>query len=303
MRPEQNRGRASRLVCSHLREFSKPHSLLFVVILLPVVFLWGCSAVVSGQGSNTSPSPTYSISGTIAPAAGGSGATVTLNGAANATTTADSSGNYTFRGLNNGTYAVTPSHTGYTFNPTSQSAAVNGANVAGINFTDTAQASTYSISGTLSPAAGGSGATVALGGAVGATTVANSAGNYTFTGLANGNYTATPSNGGYSFTPVSQNLTINGANVSGVNFTATAQQAHSVALSWLASTSVVVGYNVYRSTVSGAQFARVNSALLTGLAYTDTTVQSGVVYYYVTTAIDSSGNESAYSNQASANVP
>jgi fibronectin type 3 domain-containing protein len=108
---------------------------------------------------------------------------------------------------------------------------------------------------------------------------------------------------GYSFTPVNQNLTINGANVSGINFTATAQQAHSVALAWLASTSVVVGYNVYRSTVSGAQFAKVNSSLVSGLAYTDTTVQSGVIYYYVTTAVDSGGNESAYSNQASANVP
>ena len=79
-----------------------------------------------------------SISGTINPAAGGNGATLTLGGAANATTTADSSGSYTFAGLSNGTYTIVPSHPGFTFTPTSQTATVNGASVTGVNFTDTA---------------------------------------------------------------------------------------------------------------------------------------------------------------------
>src|SRR6266480_2497284 len=79
----------------------------------------------------------FSISGAITPAAGGSGATLTLTGAANATTTADSLGNYTFAGLPNGTYAITPNHAGSTFTPSSQSTTVNGANVTGVNFTDT----------------------------------------------------------------------------------------------------------------------------------------------------------------------
>src|SRR5207249_2725535 len=78
--------------------------------------------------------PTYSISGTVSPTGGGSGATLTLSGAATGTTIADSAGNYTFSGLVNGGYAVTPTHTGYTFSPTSQSATINGANVPGINF-------------------------------------------------------------------------------------------------------------------------------------------------------------------------
>jgi fibronectin type 3 domain-containing protein len=39
------------------------------------------------------------------------------------------------------------------------------------------------------------------------------------------------------------------------------------------------------------------------LSYTDTTVQSGITYYYVATAVNSSGDESAYSTQATANVP
>jgi fibronectin type 3 domain-containing protein len=99
------------------------------------------------------------------------------------------------------------------------------------------------------------------------------------------------------------NVTINAANVPGVNFAATVQQAHSVALSWIASTSTVAGYNVYRSTVSGTQYAKVNSSLVGSLAYTDVTVFGGTLYYYVTTAVDAGGNESAHSNEVSANVP
>jgi fibronectin type 3 domain-containing protein len=65
----------------------------------------------------------------------------------------------------------------------------------------------------------------------------------------------------------------------------------------------VSGYNVYRTTISGTQYTLVNSSLVSALAYTDTTVQSGTTYYYVTTAVDASGNESVYSNQVSAPIP
>ena len=79
--------------------------------------------------------------------------------------------------------------------------------------------------------------------------------------------------------------------------------SHTVALSWQASTSVVSGYNVYRSTTSGSGYVKINSSLLGGLAYTDSNLQSTTTYYYVATAVDSSGNESTYSNQASAVIP
>ena len=279
-------------------------ALLLMGMLASMALSWGCSGVVRGNSSTQPPPPqTYNISGTISPAAGGSGATVTLSGAAGATTVTNASGSYTFSGLANGTYAITPSLTGYTFSPASQTATVSGANVTGINFTDTPQGATYSISGTISPAAGGSGATVILSGAAGATTVTNASGSYTFSGLANGTYVVTPSNTGYTFSPASKSVTINAANGPGVNFTATVQQAHSVELSWIASTSTVAGYNVYRSTVSSTQYAKVNSSLVGSLAYTDTTVLSGTIYYYVTTAVDASGNESAHSNEVSANIP
>lgn len=79
--------------------------------------------------------------------------------------------------------------------------------------------------------------------------------------------------------------------------------SHTVALSWTASTSTVSGYNVYRSTTSGSGYVKVNSSLLPGLTYTDSNLQSATTYYYVTTAVNSGGTESVYSNQATAAIP
>jgi fibronectin type 3 domain-containing protein len=79
--------------------------------------------------------------------------------------------------------------------------------------------------------------------------------------------------------------------------------SHSVTLSWTASTSAVSGYNVYRSSVSGGPYTKLNSSLVTTTSYTDATVQAGQTYYYVVTSVDSSGNESAYSTEVSATVP
>jgi len=79
--------------------------------------------------------------------------------------------------------------------------------------------------------------------------------------------------------------------------------SHSVTLSWVASTSTVSGYNVYRSTVNGSGYAKLNSSLVAPLTYQDNSVESGATYYYVVTAVDSSGDESSYSNQATAVIP
>jgi hypothetical protein len=79
---------------------------------------------------------------------------------------------------------------------------------------------------------------------------------------------------------------------------------HSVDLSWNASTSQdVVGYNVYRSYTSGGPYGKINSALDPSTAYTDSSVVSGKTYYYVATAVNSSDQESIYSNEAQAIIP
>ena len=77
----------------------------------------------------------------------------------------------------------------------------------------------------------------------------------------------------------------------------------SVALSWDPSTSQVIGYNVYRRTGSSGSYTKLNSSVNATTSYTDTSVQSGQTYDYVTTAVDSSNVESAYSNQATAAIP
>ncbi|MBV9607970.1 MAG: choice-of-anchor D domain-containing protein, partial [Acidobacteria bacterium] len=78
----------------------------------------------------------------------------------------------------------------------------------------------FTISGTITPAANGAGSIVQLSGAATATTTADAFGNYAFTDLKPGNYTVTPSNGGFTMTPLSQNVTVTNANVTGTNFTA-----------------------------------------------------------------------------------
>src|ERR1700688_928993 len=172
--------------------------------------------VLAAAGGGT----TGSISGTITPAS--SGATVTLS--QNGTTVATASvvsGTYSFNSVANGTYTVTPSQTGYTFNPPSQSVTVNGNTVTVPVFTATAVS--YTVTGSVSPAGSGDGATVTL--TQNGTTVATAtvvSGGYTFNNIANETYTVTPTEAGYSFTPPSQSVTVNSGPATVPLFTATA---------------------------------------------------------------------------------
>lgn len=148
---------------------------------------------------------TFSISGS----AGTSGATVT---AGSASATSDASNNYSIANLAAGTYTVTPSKSGCTFSPASQSVTISSANVTGINFTATCTAPTFTISGN----AGVSGATVTAGSS---STTSDASGNYSMSGFAAGTYTVTPSKSGCTFSPASSSVTITSANVT-ANFTA-----------------------------------------------------------------------------------
>jgi len=85
--------------------------------------------------------------------------------------------------------------------------------------------------------------------------------------------------------------------------TGAAAATYSVSLSWQASTSSVVGYNVYAATQSGGPYTRLNSTPVTSTSYADTSVVGSDTYYFVTTAVNSAGEESAYSNQVSAVIP
>jgi Abnormal spindle-like microcephaly-assoc'd, ASPM-SPD-2-Hydin len=77
-----------------------------------------------------------------------------------------------------------------------------------------------------------------------------------------------------------------------------------VSLSWNASSSPdVSGYNVYRKTSANSTYTKINSKLDPNTSYTDATVDGGTTYYYATSAVNSSGKESGYSNRAQVSVP
>jgi len=79
--------------------------------------------------------------------------------------------------------------------------------------------------------------------------------------------------------------------------------AHSVSLDWLPSVSAVIGYNVYRGSVSGGPYTRINPTVDSATSYKDSAVSGGLTYFYVVTAIDSSRIESGFSNQVSITIP
>ena len=103
---------------------------------------------------------------------------------------------------------------------------------------------------------------------------------------------------------VSSNATNSPARITLSGTGAAASSGHSVALSWDASSSSgVVGYHVYRGTVSGGPYSIITSSEISATDYTDSTVLGGHVYYYVIRAVNSSGDESTNSSQVSATIP
>jgi hypothetical protein len=88
-----------------------------------------------------------------------------------------------------------------------------------------------------------------------------------------------------------------------ISLSGSGAQPHSVSLTWSETSSGVVGYNVYSSTQPSGPYSRLNSASVDTMAYTDNTVQSGQTYYYCVTALDSSGNESAFSTDVAVTIP
>ena len=115
----------------------------------------------------------------------------------------------------------------------------------------------------------------------------------TFTPSASGASSASLSfSSNASNSPTAQSLTGTGTGVT----------QHTVALTWGAAEDAV-GYNVYRSTTSGTGYTMINTSLDGSAGYSDSTVVSGQTYYYVTTAVNASSEESGYSNQAQAIIP
>ena len=86
----------------------------------------------------------------------------------------------------------------------------------------------------------------------------------------------------------------------------TIDAANAVDLSWDApsdSPVPIAGYNIYRSTGGSSAYQLLNSSVDTETTYVDNTVQSGLTYDYYVESVDSSGVQSAPSNQVSVTIP
>jgi hypothetical protein len=187
-------------------------------------------------------------------------------------------------GVATGQFAVSPSS--FTFGSVTVGAsksltATLSATGGSVTVTSAAVSSTeFTLSGPSLPLTIGSGGTASF--------------TLTFTPQASGSATANLSfTAAGSSSPFTAALTGSGA--------APVQQ--SVNLFWNASSSSVIGYNVYRGGQSGGPYSKINATPVAGTSYTDSSVQAGQTYYYVTTSVGTDGMESSYSNQCTAVIP
>jgi len=156
-------------------------------------------------------------------------------------------------------------------NTGSSSVTISGVSVSGAGFTASGSASGLTVSPNQS-------ATV----------------NTTFTPFTIGSYT-----GSLTILSNAQNspatVALSGAGV--------ASSAHSVALSWIPSSSSVAGYNVYVSSSSAGPYSLLNSSPVPTTSYVDTNVQAGDTYYFRITSVSTSYQESVPTASVQATVP
>ncbi len=169
-----------------------------------------------------------------------SGATVKVRNQSQtliAQTTTANDGTYTLANsqLVNGTFVVTVEKASYTMTPGSRTIIISGANVAGQDFTAMGQ---YSVSGQVVVGSIGlMGVTISAGNDS-VTTDYN--GDFTFPNLGNGSWLLVPSRSGYTFTPATYSVTINGANQSGVTFTSAPMVTHDISGAVTGASSVTL---------------------------------------------------------------
>lgn len=173
----------------------------------------------------TAPEPTWEITGVVTDADGAPlpGVDVTAGGV---TVGTDGNGIYRITGLLAGTYTVVPSFPEYDFTPSSQDVTV-GPNARDVNFVGAKR--TYRISGRVVDGGGQGVQGVRVSDGT-REAITDAAGNYAILNVPGGLYTVTCSrdadNDGFedfTYTPASRTVNVAAGDVTGVNFTATAQ--------------------------------------------------------------------------------
>lgn len=118
--------------------------------------------------------------------------------------------------------------------------------------------------------------------------------NVTFTASGTGTQT-----GSITLTNNSQTATI----TVGLQATGVPAGDHLANLTWISGGGTPIGYNVYRGTVSGGPYTRLNAAVDASTNYIDSVVSPGQQYFYVVTAIGPDSIESGYSDEVAARIP
>ena len=155
----------------------------------------------------------------------------------------------------------------------------------------------FSISGGVSGSAL-QGVHINLSGTATGNTTTDASGNYSFTGLAAGDYTVTPSLAGFIFSPVSDVVTVSGADVIGNNFTETASAAPTSILSGTASGAVAqnVLINLSGSNTGSALTDSSGNYSFSGLAagsYAVTPSLAGFIFSPVSSVVTTTSGISA----------
>ena len=166
----------------------------------------------------------FSISGKVTTTTGAPIANVTVKrtgtttAPAPVTVTTDENGLYSFAGLPSANYTITPVLANAQFTPLSQTVTLRTTSIENVNFSGVTG---FSIKGRVTTVNGTPINNVRItrgGGTVAATTNVN--GEYILSAVPNGTFFVVPSRPGFTFTPVSRNVTVRNADVLNINFVA-----------------------------------------------------------------------------------
>ena len=158
------------------------------------------------------------IKGRITTSSGAPIANVTVARTSSAFTTTNLNGEYTLNAVPNGNFYITPSRSGFTFQPATQLVSVNGASVVGVDFV-AAQGVTISGRATNASSAGIAGVRIELQGA-GSSVIAttDAQGFYSFDSVTPGNYILRATGGGYAFSPRERAVSVSSTSIANMNF-------------------------------------------------------------------------------------
>ena len=170
---------------------------------------------------------------------------------------------------------------------------------------DRAGLATYAVSGTVSGASFG-GVNIQVTGASTTNVLTDTNGNFSLANQSNGSYTITPSKIGYSYSPTSMVINVNGANVSGTNFVSSVNAAPTYTLSGSITGAILQNVRIDLNSGASAITDSTGHYIFTGLSngsYTATPSYSGYSFSPSSTQATISNANATLSNFTATLIP